>query len=115
MSKTEKQRTIQQNKALHLYFQLIANALNDAGLDMRAVLKPGVEIPWTKQSIKDHLWRPIQKLYLKKQSTTELLSKDIDKIFDILNRHIAKFGVSEAFPSLEEIIIKQQSWVKKKN
>ena len=38
--KTEKQRTIQQNRALHLYFQLIADRLNDAGLDMRVVLKP---------------------------------------------------------------------------
>lgn len=98
-----KQRTIQQNKALHLYFQHLADRLNEAGLDMRVVLKPEVDIPWSKDSVKEFLWRPIQRYMLLKKSTTELGSQDIDKVFETLNRHLAeKFGLSEPFPSLEE-------------
>ena len=43
-----KQRTLQQNKALHKYFEILADTLNEAGLDARVVLKPEIEIPWTK-------------------------------------------------------------------
>ena len=101
----EDQRTIQQNKALHKYFEILAETLNDAGLDMRVVLKPHVEIPWGKETVKDFLWRPIQSLQLGKRSTTELTTKDINKIYDTLNRHLAeKFGIYEPFPSIEELI-----------
>src|ERR1044071_6647334 len=103
MTQPDKQRTIQQNKALHLYFQIIAEKLNDAGLDMRVVLKPEVEIPWTKESVKDHLWRPVQDLYLKKDSTTELTTDEITKVYEVLNRFLAeKHGISEPFPSIEQ-------------
>ena len=110
--KTQKQRTIQQNKALHLYFTLLAEALNDAGLDMRKVLKPEVDIPWTSITVKEFLWRPIQSLQLGKRSTTELTTKDIDTIFDTVNRHIAKHGVHIPFPSIEEVMARQITKIK---
>lgn len=103
--KTEKQRTIQQNRALHLYFTLVANALNEAGLDMRVVLKPGIAIPWSAETVKEHLWRVIQKAQLQKESTTELSTADIDKVWLTLNTHLAeKFGIDQPFPSVEEIM-----------
>ena len=78
-------RTIPQNNALHLYFQMVADALNDAGYDVRHVVKPDIDIPWTKELVKNHLWRPVQKLAFEKESTTELLKqKEIDKIWEIL-------------------------------
>lgn len=102
-NKKPKQRTITQNKSLHLYFTQLAEVLNDAGLDMRVILKPEVEIPWTSENVKNHLWRPIQRAYLQKESTTELTTQDIDKIYDIFNRHISKFGVFVEFPSIETL------------
>ena len=102
----EKKRTTSQNNALHKYFELIADELNDAGLDMRVVLKPEVEIPWSKQTVKDYLWRPIQILQLKKTSTAILTIRDLDKVFETFNRHIGKFGVCVPFPSIESLIDK---------
>lgn len=110
--KKNKQRTVQQNRALHKLFQMWADALNDAGKDMRVVLKPEVEIPWSKDSIKNHLWRPIQKVYLGKSSTTELTRGEIDKVYDVVNRHLGKHIETVLFPSFEEIII-QQSYEKR--
>ena len=107
-------RTEKQNRALHQYFTLIAEALNDSGLDMRAVLKPGVEIPWTTESVKEYLWRPIQKLMVNKPSTTRLTTREIDMIFETLNRHLGeKFGIHEDFPSIETIIQKNDSKLNK--
>ena len=103
----EEQRTNQQNKSLHLWFQMLADELNGAGWDMRKTLKPEVEIPWSKESIKNFLWRPVQEVYLNKKSTTELTTKDIDAIWEILNRHLGeKFGIHVSFPSLEALELK---------
>lgn len=106
--KEEEQRTLQQNKALHLFYQHLADELNDGGLDMRGVLKSWVAIPWSKESVKEFLWKPIQELQLRKRSTTELNTKDVDKIYMTLMRHLGeKFGVGVEFPSIEEVEAKQ--------
>lgn len=104
--KIEKQRTLKQNRALHLMFTQLAEELNDAGLDMRKTLKPGVEIPWEGKTIKEYLWRPIMKAQLGKESTTELNTKDIDKVFETIVRHLGeKFGIELQFPSVESLMM----------
>ena len=106
---TEKEyptRTLQQNKALHVLFQLLANELNDNGLDMRRTLKPGIDIPWSGNSVKEWLWKPVQKAQLNKDSTTKLTTVEIDKVFDTLVRHLGEqFGVQINFPSIEQTLI----------
>ena len=72
ISRKAKQRTLTQNKAMHLFFGWLAETLNDAGLDMKKVLREDIDIPWTRESVKEHLWRPIQKAMTDKQSTTEI-------------------------------------------
>lgn len=98
-----KQRSNQQNKSLHLFFELLANELNMAGLDMKKVLKPTVDIPWTKTTIKEHLWKPLQNAYNLKKSTTELTTAEVSQIYDVLNRHLGeKFSIHVPFPSEEQ-------------
>lgn len=105
----EKKRTAQQNRALHLYFTLIAKELNDAGLDVRRVMKPEIDIPWSPHMVKELLWKPVQVIFLGKRSTTELNKvKDIDELYEIFNRHLGEkfgeFGVEHVpFPSLSEL------------
>jgi hypothetical protein len=101
----EKPRTTSQNKALHLLYELIAQELNDHGLDMRVVLKPEVDIPWSKETVKNFIWRPIQKAQLGKESTTELTTKEVQEVTETINRHFGeKFGLHVPFPSVEELI-----------
>ena len=103
-------RTTQQNKAIHLWFDKVAQELNEAGLDMRVVLKENIPIDWTKKNVKEYLWRPVQEAYTKEHSTTKLTTKDIDKIYDFLNRHLSeKFGLFVQFPSIEELIWQQEN------
>jgi len=99
-------RTIRQNAALHKYFTMLADELNFAGLEMKKVLKPEVEIMWTAESIKNYLWRPIQYAMTDKISTTELDTKQVNKIYEVLDRHLGeKFGISVEFPSEEEPLL----------
>ena len=103
--KEQKQRTAQQNRAMHLYFRLLAERLNEAGLEMKKVLKPTIDIWWTDKNVKEYLWRPIQKALLVKKSTTELDTSEVSKVHDVLNRHLSeKFGEGVDFPSWEELV-----------
>ncbi len=93
------QRTLRQNNALHLYCQLLADALNEAGYDMRKTLKADIDIPWTAENAKQYLFRPIMKAQLNKNSTTELTTTEVSAVFDTLNRHLGeRLGVHVPFP-----------------
>ena len=111
--KTSK-RTEKQNNALHLYFEMIAEALNNEGLDVRVVLQviaeKGVDMMWSKELVKELLWRRIQKRYLNKQSTTQLDSiGEITEIYDMLNKFLGEqFFITQPFPSIESLMEKQQ-------
>lgn len=101
----EKKRTLQQNRALHLYYEMIANELNSHGLDMRKALKPEIDIMWTKSSVKEYLWRPIQKAIATKSSTTELTTHEIDLIVHTITKFFAEHHkINVPFPSIEQVM-----------
>lgn len=83
---------------LHAWFEAIANELNNSGLDMRTVLKPEVEIPWDKDSVKRYLFHPIERIMLEKESTRDLTTAEVSRVADVLHRHLAeKFHVDIPF------------------
>lgn len=96
------ERTKLQNRAMHLAFTLLADELNNAGLDMKKVLK--VDIPWTPKTVKEFLYRPVMRAMLNKESTTELDTKEISDVWEVLTRELAeKKGVNAIpFPSQEQ-------------
>lgn len=106
---TERNRTRKQNNALHKWLGELADALNDAGLDMRRVIKQEVDIPWTLHSAKEFLWRPIQQAMTGHTSTTQPSTKDYIVIQDTLIAHLSrKFGVSVEWPSIDRMDREQQ-------
>ena len=67
---------------------------------MRHVLKETVDIPWTAETVKANLWSPIQRVYAQKDSTTELTTVEVNKIYEVLSRHLSeKTGVFVEFPN----------------
>lgn len=101
-------RTLTQNSAIHKLYEMIASELNESGLDMRKTLKPEVEIMWTKESVKEYLWRPIQKIMFQKKSTKDLTGKEIDLIFEVISKHLAeKHGLEIIFPSIDSLRLKE--------
>jgi len=91
-----------QNRAMHLWFTQLAEALNKDGFDMRAVISPSVDIYWSAYTVKEHLWRPTMLAYLGKESTKDLETKQITEIYDIINLAISqRCGISVPFPSIE--------------
>jgi len=103
------QRTVAQNNALHLLFTQLAEELNEKGLDMRQLIREEVDISWTPYSVKEYLWRPLQKIITGKRSTTKLSkTQEIDTIYKNLNRILIERTKGEVclppFPSIDSLI-----------
>jgi hypothetical protein len=96
---TVQTRTARQNRALHVYLRLLGEALNEAGLDQRAVLKSNFPIPWSTESAKQNLFSPIMKAMFDIDSTTKLERVQVSQVYDVLNRRFSeKYGISIPFP-----------------
>ena len=116
--KEQKLRTETQNRALWLYFTMLADALNDAGFSIKKTLTfYKADIDWDKDSLHDLMWVPIQKALLGKGSTTELKSQeDIDRVYEHVNRFTAdKMGISMPFPNKEEMMDRLEAEERRKD
>jgi len=98
-------RTSAQNRALHLWYSQLADKLNESGFDMKKIIH--VDIPWSGDTVKQYLWKPLQKMILGTTSTRSLKRDDLDKVFDPLNKTIAERtegNIHVPFPCEEELI-----------
>lgn len=95
VERPSKQRTLTQNRALHMWCKMLADVLNDAGLDQMKVLKHDACIPWSQHTVKENLWKPVQEVMLNKASTTEADRKDYNDVHMAICRHLAqKLGIT---------------------
>lgn len=96
------QRSKAQNRSIHKWAEELSTELNDRGLDMKAVLKPDVDIPWDKTTIKRFIIHPIIKAMYDKESTADLTTGELSKAVDVINRHLVdKWEFTLPFPSEE--------------
>lgn len=103
--KQTSRRTRKQNNSIHLYFRQLADALNASGYDMKKTLRAEIDIPWSEYSVKESLWRPTQEVLYGKESTKELTTEDVSKIYDIVDRAISeRTGVHVPFPDIELLL-----------
>ncbi len=91
-------RTDQQNKALHLWFRQVAEALRDMDeeYDFRDIKVP---IRPTESLVKEYMWKPIQQALYGSKSTTQLEKMEVADVYDHLNRLLGeRFGIHVPFP-----------------
>lgn len=105
IKKVKKTRSSLQNRSLHLWFTQLAEALNDSGQDMRAVIRQELPIKWTDYNVKEYLFRPTMKYMFGKKSTAHLTTKEIDEVYAVVDRTIAeRTGVHVDWPCIENLI-----------
>lgn len=105
METTPKQRTAQQNKALHKYIGELSLEMMSAGQDLNAVLKEGYKIPATADVIKAVIIKPLCKVMFGVDSTTKLTSPQITELYDVVNKNFGeRVGIHVPFPSREAIL-----------
>ena len=102
---TGQQRSAQQNNALQLWCERVAKTLNDAGLEMTIDLPTGKEwtIPWSKNSVKEQIWRPVQKAMTGETSTTKPKRLEYSQVYDVIYSRFAGHGITlPLWPSKEK-------------
>jgi len=99
----EKQRTIQQNKAIHKGCQNIADVLIENGISLNKVIK-NLEVRPSMESVKD-IFRSIAESKYGIKSTTELKSNQVTEVWEDLIKAVSEStGIFIPFPSKEEFI-----------
>ena len=105
MQLENKQRTSDQNKALHLYFTQLANELQNHGIDQQLFCEKlqGWSIPITPDFLKE-VWKIKQKKMYGTDSTRFMESHQVDKVYEQVNHFTSlMFNVNQAFPSQESL------------
>ena len=100
----DRPRTNKQNSAMWKLCDEIAKALNDAGYDMQAFpWKEGMEIPFSKYTVMESLYRPVMKALTGEESTTKQSTVDPSHVYEALMRGMAMKGIDiqVEWPSLE--------------
>ena len=91
-------RTAQQNKALHLWCEQIADILNAHGKYVGDIIK--TEAEWNMEKVKANIFKSAMRSLYDKESTTTLCRDEIDKIEDVIAHALSMKGVEvPAFPS----------------
>ena len=87
--------TKRQSRALHVWLGLLAQQLNEGGFDMKRVLKGEVDIPWTKDSAKLYLYKPVLEAMTGKTSTKHMNTVEPSEICKVIGRRLAeKLGIA---------------------
>ena len=99
-------RSLQQNKALHLFFTMISNQLNGLGVEFIYNGLKGQEISlmYTPDLVKSFFWKPIQIALFDFESTTKLTTDEMNRILDVIIKFFGDKGVLIEFPSIETLI-----------
>jgi len=97
--------TRQQQKALHKWFEMLAEELRNEGVDLKDAMPKVLDILPTKENVKEMIWRPVQMALYGKNSTTGLLKKkEIDDILMVISKNLGDRGITTPpFPSAEEV------------
>lgn len=91
-------RSDQQRKAIEVYCNKVAKALNEAGYDIRLFFQDELEVPWSQPTVKELIWRRIQRALKDKESTTELNKIEVSEVFEVINNNLAEKGIHVPFP-----------------
>lgn len=94
-------RTIQQNKSIYKYCDIVAKIFNDAGITKRMFFtKRKYESSWTKESIIEDIWRELQYALFKHRNTSKLSTSEVSEVYQEMSRLLSvRFSVDQPFPN----------------
>ena len=98
-------RTLKQNAALHLWLEMLAEALNDSGRSLNDNVVIQCEIGFTKENLKSAAVHPVMTaLYPDIDSTAKLSTKQIQEVYLYVDRAISeRTGVTVPWPTVADM------------
>ena len=100
MDKEPQQRSLAQNKAIHLGCTQIADYLTEHGISLQVAFKD-MDIYPTMESIKS-IFRQIANAMFQVSSTADLTTAQVDKVWEVLTKSLSEnTGIYFSFQSQE--------------
>lgn len=98
-------RSSLQNRSLHKFFVVIADELNELGMEFQYFGLKGevLSTRYTTNIVKNHFWRQIQKTLFNIESTKDINTKQINDITDVIVKFFGDKGVYIEFPNRESL------------
>lgn len=108
-------RTSQQNKALHLFFTILCQQMNEIGMEHTFLGIKGneISIPYTPFLVKQFIWKQIQVAMFGIESTTKINTEQINQILDVLTKHFGEMNIEISFPNKFDEYLKFSQWTEK--
>lgn len=93
-------RTTKQNAALHVYYGIISEVLNELGhtFKYKGLTGKTLELPYNEKIVKETIWRDVQRSLFDIESTTEINTQQINEIIDVITEFFSRQGVVIEFP-----------------
>jgi hypothetical protein len=114
MEAPNKTLTPKQMKSLHKLYANIANYCVETGLDQRTVVTAlaTFQCPVTPQFVKE-TWRAMQVAMIGKTSTTELLTSEVDQVYEVFGKFWSELtGNAFPFPALAQMLDYDETYYK---
>jgi len=106
--KEEQKITSQQNKALRLFFKKMSDQFKEIGMThVKEINGIVFDLPIEPNVFLEEYWRPIQKALFGTESTTDLNTKKINAILDVLTEAFSGSDINVVFPSKWEQYLEQ--------
>ena len=105
--KEEKQRSITQNRCLHLALTQISTLLIEQGIDQKMIMRDlkGYDTPVTPEFL-DLVFKTIMWTMYRKESTTKLTDKEMSDCFEVFQRFIGEtYGQHIEWPSNDQLAL----------
>lgn len=84
-------RTVTQNRAIHLWCDMLANTMNSQNMIIQDVIK--LNTKWDMLKVKEMIFKPVVKSLYTKDSTTKLNKDEFELIIDTVIRALSYKGV----------------------
>ena len=96
-------RTVTQNRAIHLWCNMLANAMNNQNMVIQDVIR--LNTKWDMLKVKEMIFKPVVKSLYTKDSTTKLNKDEFELIIDTIIIALSYKGVENIpdFPSRESL------------
>ena len=108
----KKTRSNLQNRALHKYYELLSEALNNVGyyhIYTNVMTGEIIEMQFTKDLVKEFIWKPLQNEIFRIESTTKLTTEMINMILDTITNWLTDKRIAVKFPNKMDLLIEQMN------
>ena len=104
--KAKKRRTLTQNNAIHRWCELVAAAMDAAGISRVITMPSGkaIQSSWSTDAVKRDIWHTIQFAQFGTKSTADLESNQVSAVYETINRDVlAEINIFVPFPDWREL------------